>query len=119
MKPEEVQALMRRYIDNQCAKPEADLLIRLMASKKNRQKLATLIEESLTLDDILSAPVDDKKIEAYFEKLESRLSKHRIFRIPHARHWLMGSAQDDENLLSKNTSPGEIAETLSDTCEEK
>lgn len=117
MKPEEVQALMRRFIDNECAKSEADLLIRLMTSKENRQKLGTLIRRSLTLDDILSTPVNDKKIEANFEKLESRLSKHRIFRTPHARHWLMGSDPDEVNLLSKNTSPGEIAETLSDTWE--
>ncbi|MCF0070969.1 hypothetical protein LZD49_10835 [Dyadobacter sp. CY261] len=113
MKREEVHALMRRFIDNQCPTSKANLLIRLMASKENRQQFGELVEDSLTVDDMTGAPVNNKKIEENFEKLESRLSKHRIFKTPHARHWLMGS--DQENLLLKNTSPAEIARTLSDT----
>jgi hypothetical protein len=88
--------LMRRFIDNQCSKSDADLLIRLMASKEKRHHFGRLVEESLNMDDINAAQVNDKRIEENFSELESRLSKHRIFKTPQIRHWLMGNMRNSK-----------------------
>ncbi len=106
--------LMRRFIDNQCSKSEADWLIRAMASKGYRQHFGELAEEALAADDAHAASVDSKRIEENFEQLESRLSRHRLFKAPKARHWLMGSDLDQQNFLLNKTTLREFVQMLRD-----